>query len=82
MVCLLASFTSVKQLVYYCDSDEFLEVKMLDISKDVSIGSNDKLVGIKAESFILKICHWQSWEGKLIWGKKRIPVLIEFVVLG
>ena len=31
---------------------------MLDISKDISIGSNDKLVGIKAESFILKICHW------------------------
>ena len=55
---------------------------MLDISKDISRGSNDKLVGIKAESFILKICHWQSWEGKLIWGKERIPVLIEFVVLG
>lgn len=27
-VCLLASFTSVGQLVYYCDSDEFLEVKI------------------------------------------------------
>ena len=53
---------------------------MLDISKDESTGFSDKLVGIKAESFILKIsCHWQSWEGKLIWGRKRIPVSLPFI---
>lgn len=51
---------------------------MLDILEDESTGFSDKLVGIKDESLLLKIsCHWQSWEGKLIWGKKRIPVLMD-----
>lgn len=50
---------------------------MLDISEDESTGFSVKLVGIKDESLILKICHWQSWEGKLIWGKKRMPVLMD-----
>ena len=52
---------------------------MLDISEDESTGFSVKLVGIKDESLILKICHWQSWEGKLIWGKKRMPVLMDWI---
>ena len=55
---------------------------MLDISEDKSTGFSVKLVGIKDESLILKICHWQSWEGKLIWGKKRIPVLMDWICGG